>query len=417
MKAHILTVGDELLIGQVVNTNAAWLGEQLTLRGVDVLQAGTVGDDIDAIVSALDRAFSEAELVITTGGLGPTHDDITKVAIAQFFGVELQFREEVLDRIRERFARRGVRMPESNRTQAMVPDGFEVLPNPAGTAPGLWYAGEAGGRKRLLAVLQGVPHEMKTLFQREVLPRLGAHKDLRVIGHRTLLTAGIGESNLQERLGDLSDVLGPALRLAYLPSGSGVRLRLTAFGEDRDEVEARLDGLEARLRANVDAYVYGTDDDTLEAAVGRLLAARGLRLAIAESCTGGHIADRLTDVSGSSNYVVGAVVAYCNGVKTGVLGVDPGVLEREGAVSETVARQMARGVRDRLGADIGLSTTGIAGPTGGTPEKPVGMVWIGYADADGDCAVLRRFVDDRILNKELSATAALDLVRRRLLNL
>lgn len=415
MKACILTIGDELLIGQVVNTNAAWLGEQLTLRGVEVSAAVTVGDDESAIVAALDRAFADAELVVTTGGLGPTHDDVTKLAVARYFGRDLRFDEAVLERIRERFARRGVPMPESNRTQAMLPEGFEVLPNPAGTAPGLWHADVVDGRKRLLAVLQGVPHEMKTLFQQSVLPRLAEYKDLLVIAHRTLLTAGIGESNLAERLGDLSAFLGPMLRLAYLPGGTGVRLRLTAFGEDRADVEARLDALEAHLRDRAGRYVYGTNDDTLEGVVGAMLAGRGLRLAVAESCTGGHVADRLTNVSGSSAYVVGGVLAYSNRVKVDVLGVDPGVLDREGAVSEAVARQMARGVRERLGADIGLSTTGVAGPTGGSPEKPVGTVWIGYADAEGDFALLRRFVDDRILNKELSATAALDLVRRRLL--
>lgn len=412
MKSIILTIGDELLIGQVVNTNATWLGEQLTLHGIDVLRADTVGDEIDQIEAALARAFDEADLVITTGGLGPTHDDVTKTAVAQFFGVPFRFDEEVFARIEARFTARGVPMPESNRSQAMIPAGFEVLPNPVGTAPGLWFSGEVDGRERMLAVLQGVPHEMKTLFQREVLPRLNGRDGLRAIAHRTLLTAGIGESMLQERIGDLSDLLGQDLRLAYLPGGGTVRLRLTAYGDNAAIVAARLDALEARLRERAGKYIFGTGDETLEAVVGRMLVERGMTIALAESCTGGRVADRLTNVSGASTYVLGAVVAYCNSVKTRLLDVDPVVLEQEGAVSETVARQMARGIRERVGASIGVSTTGIAGPTGGTPDKPVGTVWIGYADAHGEHAVLRRFFDDRILNKELTATAVLDLIRR-----
>lgn len=416
MKAEILTIGDELLIGQIVNTNAAWLGEQLNLMGVEVTRMVTVGDDAGAIVAALDEAFRSAELVITTGGLGPTHDDVTKVAVARYFGVEMQFDEDTFERIRQRFARRGLRMAESNRSQAMVPEGFDMLPNPVGTAPGLWYAGEQGGRKRLLAVLQGVPHEMKTLMQDEVLPRLYAHKDLQVIGHRTLLTAGIGESSLQEQIGDLSAYLGPRLRLAFLPGTGGVRLRLSAYGDDAAEVEARLDRLEAHLRARAEKYIYGMNGDTLEAVVGRLLRERGYTVAVAESCTGGHVTHQLTNVSGSSSYVVGSIIAYSNAVKVGLLDVDPDVLDADGAVSEAVARQMARGVRARLGADVGVSTTGVAGPTGGTPDKPVGTVWIGYADAERDFAVLLRLVQDRILNKELTTTAVLNLLRRQLLH-
>lgn len=414
MKAHLLTIGDELLIGQVVNTNVSWLAEQLHLMGVEVTRTVTVGDDVDVIVSALGEAFREAELVITTGGLGPTLDDVTKEAVARFFNVPLYFDDETWARILARFERRGLPVAESNRTQAYVPEGFEVLANPAGTAPGLWHADEVDGRKRLLAVLQGVPHEMKTLLQQAVMPRLLQHKDLQVIAHRTLLLAGIGESSLQERLGDLKALLGPKLRLAFLPGAGSLRLRLTAFGEDRDEVDARLDHLEAYLREHAGPYIYGMNGDSLEGVVGGQLLARGWTLAVAESCTGGYLMDRLTNISGSSSYLLGGVVAYCNSVKERLLGVDPQVLAREGAVSEAVARQMARGVRERLGADVGVSTTGVAGPTGGTAEKPVGTVWVGYADAHGDHAVRFRFVDDRLLNKELSGTAALNLLRRHL---
>ena len=414
MEAEVITVGDELLIGQVVNTNAAWMGEQLSLAGVDVARTLTLGDDVRAIQAALADAYRTSELVAVTGGLGPTHDDVTREAVAGFFEKSLRLNGAVLAHIEARFARRGRAMPESNRRQAMVPEGFEVLPNPVGTAPGLWHAGEAGGRPRLLAVLPGVPHEMRALMENEVLPRLLQHKNLRAIRHRTLLTSGIGESDLQDRLGDLSGWLGDQMRLAYLPGGGSVRLRLSAFGGDADEVEAALGRFEAHLRDRIGPHLFGTGATTLEAAVGELLKARGLTVAVAESCTGGFVLNRLTNVPGSSAYVAGGVVAYGNGVKVDALGVSGAALDEEGAVSEAVARQMARGIRDRLGADVGVSTTGVAGPSGGTPEKPVGTVWIGYADAAGDEARRLSLTGDRLLNKELTSTAVLNEIRHRL---
>lgn len=412
MRAVILTIGDELLIGQVLNSNAAWLGEQLGLTGIDLLRTVTVGDELDVLESELAHAVADADLVITTGGLGPTHDDVTRDALAAYYGVELRVDETVLEAIQRRFENRGRRMPESNRTQAMVPEGFVALPNPAGTAPGLWHEDQHG---RMLAVLPGVPHEMKQLFLNEVQPRVLKHSNLRIIEHRTLRTAGIGESRLQERIGDLSDILSPALRLAFLPSTSGVRLRMSGFGDTRDEVRTKLELLEKRLRDRIQKYIYGTNDESIEEVVGRMLSERRLTIAVAESCTGGHVAHQITNVSGSSSYLVGGVVAYSNKIKTDFLGVDAAILDKEGAVSSEVAGQMAAGVRERLGADIGISTTGIAGPTGGTPEKPVGTVWIGYADRDETETKLLRLVEERLLNKELTTTALLDHVRRKLL--
>ena len=412
MRAVILTIGDELLIGQVLNSNAAWLGEQLGFTGIDLLRTVTVGDDLELLGRELANAVRDADLVIVTGGLGPTHDDVTRDALASFFGVELRIDEDTFAAIRDRFERRGRRMPESNRTQAMVPEGFLPLPNTAGTAPGLWREDDAG---KMMAVLPGVPHEMKQLFVNEVQPRVLRHSDLRIIEHRTLRTAGIGESRLQERIGDLSDVLSPTLRLAFLPGTSGVRLRMTGFGDTRDEVREKLERLEKRLRDRIDRFVYGTNDESIEQVVGRMLTERGLTIAVAESCTGGHVAHQITNVSGSSSYLVGGVVAYSNEIKTTFLGVDEEMLDREGAVSKEVASQMASGVRERLGADIGISTTGIAGPTGGTPDKPVGTVWIGYSDRDGTETKLLRLVEERLLNKELTTTALLDHVRRKLL--
>jgi nicotinamide-nucleotide amidase len=414
MTAEIITIGDELLIGQVVNTNAAWIGEQLHLLGVDLVRVISLGDDEQIIQDEVSRALSAAEFVVVTGGLGPTHDDVTKTAVAALFGAPLQFDEAVYEHVKARFARRGRRMAESNRTQAMVPAGFHVLPNPVGTAPGLWYVDGRSGTERLLAVLPGVPHEMRHLMLNEVLPRLREHRGLRIIVHRTLLTTGIGESDLQDRIGDVSKLLSPTCRLAYLPGTTGVRLRLTAYGHDREEVHGMLDRLEAHLRQTAGRYIFGENDDTLEAVVGRALAERGLTVAVAESCTGGYVLNRLTNTPGASAYVVGGIVAYSNRAKVGLLGVDPATLDDEGAVSGTVAAQLARGVRKRFGTDIGISTTGVAGPAGGTPDKPVGTVWIGYSDASGDHATLHHFVEERILNKELSSTAALNLIRRRI---
>ena len=416
MRAVVLTIGDELLIGQTLNTNASWLGEQLSAGGIDLARVVTVGDDASELYDELDRSLENSDLVILTGGLGPTHDDITRDVLANYFKVDLLFDEDVFAAIKQRFGLRNRRMPESNRLQAMVPEGFEVLPNPAGTAPGLWRTLKDGDEERLIAVLPGVPHEMEALFRNEVQPRLRARKDLRIIQHRTLRTAGIGESTLQETIGDLSDLLSPSLRLAYLPASSGVRLRMSAYASSAEEVTQKLESLEARLRSRARAYIYGMNDETLEEVVGRMLAERGLTISIAESCTGGHVCHQITNVSGSSAYMAGGIIAYSNRVKTELLNVDPDTLEQEGAVSQAVAEQMARGVREMLGSDIGLSTTGIAGPTGGTPEKPVGTVWIAVADAAETYSHLLHLVQERILNKELTTTALLNAVRLRLLS-
>ena len=412
----MLTIGDELLIGQVRDTNAAWLGEQLTLAGVILRRVVTVGDDEKTLQSELRQSLAESDLVVTTGGLGPTDDDKTREAVAGLFGVEMAFQENILDDIRGRFKLRGRSMPESNRSQAMVPAGFEVLSNRLGTAPGLWHETKQGeAAASMLAVLPGVPYEMKHLFTEEVLPRVRRRGGLHNIVHRTLRTAGIGESSLQETVGDLSGVLSDNLRLAWLPGPGGVRLRMTAFGRNREEADDRIAQLEACLRDRIGAYVYGANDETLEEIVGRMLRDRSLTVAVAESCTGGYVAHALTNIPGSSAYVAGGIVAYSNPAKMDLLGVSPEALRQHGAVSEVVAMQMAEGVRRRLGADLGLSTTGVAGPAGGTSEKPVGTAWIGYADTGGVAAHRLQLVRDRMLNKQLTATFLLERVRKNLL--
>ena len=411
MKVQIITVGDELLIGQVVNTNAAWMGEQLSARGATITRMLSVADTEAAIKEALRTAWRDADLVLITGGLGPTHDDLTRESVAAFFGLTMYMHQRIVERIEIRYRNRGVPMPEKNLKQAMVPDGFEVLDNAVGTAPGLWYEQD----QKMLALVPGVPSEMRYLLEIEVFPRLVSHRKLKAIRHRTLHTVGIGESTLQEKLVDLQDWLVDGCSLAYLPANGGVRLRISVEGPDRKSVFVRVKAFETYLRDQLGDYVFGSDTDTLEGAVGAMLEEKGYSLATAESCTGGLIGDRITNVSGSSSYFMGGIIAYSNEAKIQRLGVSADVLEREGAVSEEVAIQMARGARKCFNADIGVSSTGIMGPAGGSPEKPVGTVWIACVHQRGEQTKLLQIQKDRIENKEYTATSVLNMVRMALL--
>ena len=413
MTGHLLTVGDEILLGQIVDTNAAWLGEHLAAAGVDVRRSETVGDDHADIVAALTRATADgAAVLVVTGGLGPTHDDVTKAAVAQVFGRELEFRPDVLAQIEARYAGRGRTMPAVGRVMAEVPAGFEALPNPRGSAPGLWGKRTVDGRRQVVAVMPGVPHEMEAIAQGSVLPRLVERQD-GVVLSRTLLTVGKGESDLAERIAETARALPDDLRLAYLPSTGQVRIRVTARGADRAGAQRDLDRATGAIRASLGRLVFGEGTETLEGVVLDGLADAGRTLAVAESCTGGAISARLTSVAGASRAMRGGVVAYSNAAKRDLLGVDADVIEAEGAVSEAVALQLAAGVRARLAADVGLAVTGIAGPTGGTPGKPVGTVWLAYDDGDTARAVRLQLTPDRGVNIALSTTAALDLVRRQ----
>lgn len=409
MTAEILAIGDELLIGQVVNGNAAWLGERLTLAGIDVSRHVALGDDPDLIAAELETAFGLADLVIVTGGLGATHDDLTRSAVAQHFGVELVEDPKVRRQIEQRFTARGRSMPPQNQLQALVPEGFEVLVNHWGTAPGLWHTFERDGLDKVLVLMPGVPREMRNLTDAHVMPRLAKQRGLRTIRHRTLMTAGIGETHLSQQLGDLSRWLTDGLRLAFLPSTRGVRLRITALGDDAN---GRLDPFEAFIRKRARKYIYGADEESLEGVLGEQLALRGLTIATAESCTGGHLADRITNAPGSSRYFNGGMVAYGNYIKRDLLGVPESSLGNAGAVSAEVAAAMAVGARRQLSSDIALSTTGIAGPGGGSDDKPVGLVYVGYADAQRSFARRFLFTDDRRTNKDLSATYALYIAWR-----
>lgn len=415
MKATVITIGDELLIGQVVNTNAAWIGEELTRLGIRVARMVTVSDEAHEIQQAVERALQESRVVVTTGGLGPTHDDITSQAIASLFEVELELDESIMSIIRHRFESRGFSLPESNTSQAMIPAGFESIVNLAGTAPALLKSYDHVEGQGLLALLPGVPHEMKKFMRENILPRFAEMHGAQRILQKTLLTVGIGESHLHDLLDGVENFLIDGLSLAYLPSLASLRLRLTSISDSEEAGRSRLEELEKWIRDRAEKWIYGEGDDSLEGVLGQMLRDRGSSLAIAESCTGGWIANRITNVPGASEYFVGGVVAYSNDVKKDILGVLAETLDTFGSVSRQTACEMAVGVRNRFGADIGMSVTGILGPGGGSEDKPVGMVWLGISSQKSTSAVKLQLGKDRIRNKERASTAALNLIRTTLL--
>jgi len=416
MKAEILTIGNEILIGDTVNTNASWLGRFLTEQGFDVVRMLTIQDDLQTIIHSIDRALQNAEMVITTGGLGPTHDDVTKKALQDLFRVKLIRHEPTLEHIQQYFERFGLPFTKSNYAQADVLENCDVLFNRQGTAPGMWFERDGS----YLAVLPGVPHEMRYLMSEEVKPKLREMKGTQEIRiTKYLKTAGIGESTLSDReLNGLDQYLSDRLQVAFLPSPQGVTVRISSVGDDRESAENNLIGAEQFIREKAKEYIYGEGRDiSLSEVLGQMLRERNMTIATAESCTGGLIANTLTDISGSSDYVNGGIVAYANEVKILQLEVDKIDLQQYGAVSKPVALQMAKGVAEKLNSSIGISTTGIAGPTGGTPEKPIGTVWIGFWSQERHFAVRANLTKNRIINKERSVIIAMDIVRRCLLDI
>ncbi len=407
MKLEVVTIGTELLLGQTIDTNAAELGRALAAAGVEVVRHTSVADRPELIRAAVSEALDRTGFVITTGGLGPTRDDMTKREVAAVFGKALQLDETVLRALEDRFRRLGRAMPAVNRTQAEVPEGATVLPNPRGTAPGLWVE----DRARVVVLLPGVPSEMRGLLAEEVLPRLAARGTGLVVRSRSVRTTGIAESALAERVGAIEEEIAP-LTLAYLPSTEGVDLRVTAWGLREDEAERRLSQVAAVLRERAGEHAYGADGADLAAVVLDQLRARKGRLVVAESCTGGLLGARITAVPGASSVFIGGVVAYDDVVKSGTLDVSTEVLEQYGAVSEQVVSAMAEGVQRQFAVDAALAITGIAGPTGGTADKPVGTVWLAARLGARARALKRIFPGDRGEIRARSAQAALDLLRR-----
>ncbi len=407
MKAEIITVGDEILIGQIVDTNSAWLAARLEEEGITVTRILTVGDSAPEIEEAVEGGLSRAGLTVVTGGLGPTRDDITKSTLARLFGCGMRLHEETLRRNERMFAARGIPMNELNRSQAMLPQCCTPLPNPNGTAPGMWF--ERDGRT--LVSLPGVPFEMKEMVNGTLVPMLRSRFGTGRIVHRTAITFGLAESSLAELISPWENALPPWLHLAYLPSPSRIRLRLSAYDVDEAEADEEISRRFAELEKLIPQYAAGYGTDTLASVTSELLKEKGAKLAVAESCTGGALSAAFTAIPGASGCFLGGVVAYSDEVKVKTLGVRPETLERHGAVSEPTALEMAEGVRRLCGSDYALATTGIAGPTGGTPEKPVGTVWIAVAGPQG--AFARRSVYGRLRaqNIERFTAAAVNMLR------
>lgn len=412
-RVEIVTIGDELLLGFTIDTNGAHLARELAAIGIEVARRVTVRDDADAIASAVGDALERTGAVITTGGLGPTSDDHSKAAVARVFGREMRLDAEHLAWMEARWQARFKRpLPASNRAQALIPEGARKLTNNHGSAPGIWIEDEHG---RWVAMLPGVPREMRGMLADTLLPLLRSRGDgARVLQSRTLRTTGLAESMLADWIDSIEGGF-PGLDLAFLPSPDGVDLRLTARGLAAPEAAEALERAARRLRERIGAAVYGEGDTDLAAVVLEMCRRAGLRLAVGESCTGGLVGGRLTAIAGSSDVFVGGVIAYDDDVKVALLGVHRSDLAAHGAVSEPIVRQMATGARSATRADVGLAVTGIAGPTGGTPEKPVGTVWIA-ADIEGDVRSLGlRLWGDRDEIRRRSAQAVLELARRSLL--
>ncbi len=414
MKTRIISIGDELLIGQTVNTNAAYLGTVLTEHNCEIEKVSVIGDELKAIIDEFTDAYDKCEIIAVTGGLGPTHDDLTVKAVVQFFNTELVKNNDVLEDIKERFEKLNRPMSPANIDQALVPKNAEVLRNPYGTAPGLLF----NTKGKLFFVLPGVPYEMKGLMQDHVLPILAELSLKRgIITKRiTLSTTGIAESALYGKL-KAEGVLEIGVIVAFLPSQFGVKIRLTASSTSEENALDMLSEAEQKIRGVAGQFIYSRSGEELGCVVGRLLTERGLRLAVAESCTGGLLSSVLTDYSGSSAFFDRGVVSYGNAAKVEMLEVEEDTIAELGAVSEQVCMQMAQGIRSISAADIGIGISGVMGPTGGTPDKPVGLVFVALSDSENTIVKRFNFGDDRLLNKQRTVQAALDMISKFLLRI
>jgi len=415
LKSKLISIGDEILIGQIVNTNAAFLGERLFSIGIPVAKTVVIGDEEEVLLSEFEDSFQNYDVTIITGGLGPTHDDITKHVLLKFFKDEYVRDDKVLEHVRNIFRSRNMNMPPVNEDQALVPKNSKVIWNANGTAPGIWIEKE----NRIFIALPGVPYEMKFMTENEILPELKKRYSAgsgKVYMQKTLLTTGLGESSLNEMIGNVSEIIGES-KLAFLPSTVGVRLRINVEGSSSAEAEEKLVNIEKKIRAKIPDYIYGVNKEELEKVIGIILTGRKQTLSVAESCTGGMISSKIVSIPGSSNYYAGGVCVYSNIEKIKILNIKEETLKKYGAVSEETAKEMADGVRELMGTDFALSTTGIAGPSGGTDLKPVGLVWIGFSGKDKNYALSFKFGNNRDVNIQRTSQRALEILRRELLNI
>lgn len=412
MLAEIITIGDEILIGQIVDTNSAWMAKQLNAAGIRVKQISSVSDDRQHIVAALNEAQQRADIILITGGLGPTKDDITKKTLAEYFGVGMVQNQEALENVQRIFTRYNRPLLEVNIRQAEVPANCEVIQNKNGTAPGMWFY-ENG---KVFVSMPGVPFEMMYMVEEQVLPKLKATFNLPFIYHKTILTVGEGESFLAERIADIEDSLPEGIKLAYLPKLGSVRLRLSGYGDNHDQLIEQVNHYARLIADKVNNVVAAEEDIALEKAILNKMAAKGLTLSVAESCTGGYISHLFTQHAGSSEVFFGGAVSYSNELKEKVLGVNSETLWQYGAVSEETANEMVEGALLNFQSDYAIAVTGIAGPGGGTPEKPVGTVWI--AVAGGGKKIIKNFTfgSKRQQNIERSAITALGMLNTLLAN-
>lgn len=406
MKAEIITIGDEILLGQIVDTNSAWIAQELFAQQIQIQQITSITDQESHILEALHDAASRAEIIICTGGLGPTKDDVTKFTAAKFFNTTLVHNPEVMEHVKQIFQRFGRTMPEINKGQAEILANADVLFNDWGTAPGMWVEHEG----KVYVFLPGVPFEMKNLMTYRVLPKLKDFKTEEKVVNKYILTVGIGESHLAEHIAAIEDQFPPHIHLAYLPKIGLVRLRLTATGTDLEKLEVEAEDWRNKLVDRIGNAVVATEDISFEEVIVHAFSEKGKTLATAESCTGGNISRLITEIPGSSKMFNGAVVAYANEVKEHVLGVERETLIAHGAVSEETVIQMAKGVQQRLEVDYAIATSGIAGPDGGTDEKPVGTVWVAVAGKNEVKTKLFHFHHDRIINIERTTAQALLLL-------
>ena len=408
--AEIISIGDELLNGQTTNTNATWMATELDTISIKTIQVTTIGDTKEAITTALQSAKERAQLVLITGGLGPTKDDITKKTISEFFNSPLVRNEEHHNTLKQLFQSFGRELNPINETQADIPACAQYIANDIGTAPGMWI--EDNGT--VFVSMPGVPREMKTMVSNHLIPKIKQHFTLPVIHHQFFNCVGIWESEIANILEDFENNLPSNIKLAYLPTLGIVKLRLTAFGDDLKTIKKQLEPLKAEAYSLLGEYIYSEGKLLLEEAVGNLLLEKQLTIATAESCTGGYLAHKLTSIAGSSRYFEGSVIAYSNRIKADQLGVKQETLTSFGAVSEQTVIEMAQNVRSTFNTDIGVACSGIAGPDGGTDEKPVGTVWIAYADKNTTISKLLKLRTDRSVNIQLTATAVLNLIRKTL---
>lgn len=403
MNAHIISIGDELLIGQVVNTNASWMAAELNKSNIDVTRVITISDDGNDIKNSILASMREADVVLITGGLGPTKDDITKKTLADMFGSELIIHQPSLDNVSEFFAKRGLTLTEINRQQALVPSCCEAIRNMVGTAPTMIFEQEG----KVIVSMPGVPFEMQWVMTNHIIPRLVKKLGAEAILHKTIMTFGIGESFLSDRIEPWELALPKNFKLAYLPQAGKVRLRLTAHGQDKQQLETTMAEEVAKLRTYIEDNIYGYDDEPMESIIGRMLKNMNATISTAESCTGGLVAHKIVSVAGASAYLMGGVVAYDNKVKQSALGVPAEMLAKFGAVSEETAIAMAEGCRKAFQTDWAIATTGISGPDGGTDEKPRGTVWIAIAGPDETVAEKFVFTTTREQHQERSANQAI----------